>query len=81
MLVRGSTQRGFECLLENAYKTSVGLKHFPIICWGKIDLCALTWKGVHERDFPGGPAVKTLRFHSKGAWVPSLVRELRSDML
>ena len=33
------------------------------------------------RDFPGGPAVKTLSFHCMGAQIPSLVRELRSCML
>ena len=32
-------------------------------------------------DFRGGPVVKTLRFHRKGAQVQSLVRELRSHML
>ena len=34
----------------------------------------------HLWDFPGGPVVKTLRFHCRGAWVPPLVRELRSRM-
>ena len=32
-------------------------------------------------DFPGGPAVKTPGFHCKGAWVQSLVREIRSCIL
>ena len=36
MLVRESTQQACEGLLENAYKTSVGLKDFLIKCWGKI---------------------------------------------
>ena len=29
-----------------------------------------------NRDFPGGPVVRTLYFHCKGAWVQSLVGEL-----
>ena len=38
------------------------------------------------RDFPGGPVVKTPRFHcrglgfNQGSWILSLVRELRSHM-
>ena len=32
-------------------------------------------------DFPGGPVVKTLRFHCRGPGVGSLVRALRSHML
>ena len=32
-------------------------------------------------DFQGDPAVKTLSFHYTGAWIASLVRELRSCML
>ena len=31
-------------------------------------------------DFPGGPVVKTPRFHCRGHGVPSLVGELRSYM-
>ena len=34
-----------------------------------------------ERDVPGAPVVKTPDFHKQGAWVRSLVRELRSHML
>ena len=34
-----------------------------------------------NRDFPGSSGVKTLSFHCRGAWVQSLVRELRSYML
>ena len=32
-------------------------------------------------DFPGGPVVKTPNFHWRGAWVRSLIGELRSCML
>ena len=28
------------------------------------------------QDFPGGPVVKMLRFHCRGAWVRSLIREV-----
>ena len=33
-----------------------------------------------EGEFPGSPVVRTPRFHCKGAWVRSLVGELRSRM-
>ena len=33
-----------------------------------------------DRDFPGGPVVKTLSFDCKGAWVPSLAVELRTPV-
>ena len=33
------------------------------------------------REFPGGPEVKTEHFHQSRAWVPSLVRVLRSHMV
>ena len=32
-------------------------------------------------DFPGGPVVEIPRFQCRGAWVQSLVKELRSHML
>ena len=32
------------------------------------------------RDLPGGPVVKILSFHCRGAQIRSLVRELRSHM-
>ena len=34
-----------------------------------------------ERDFPGGPGVKTLSFQCRGAQVQLLIRALRSYML
>ena len=34
-----------------------------------------------DRDFPGGPLVKTLELPIQGAQVQSLVRELRAHML
>ena len=37
--------------------------------------------GGGRGDFPGGPGVKTLSFHCKGAQVRSLVGELRSFMV
>ena len=45
-----------------------------------------TWKApmqmhtAHERDFPGSPVAKTL-LSLQGAWVRSLVRELRAHKL
>ena len=38
-----------------------------------------TWKACG--DFPGGPVVRTLCFHCRGARVRSLVGELRSHKL
>lgn len=34
-----------------------------------------------RRDFPGGLAVKTPHFHSKGCGIQSLIRKLRFYML
>ena len=36
-----------------------------------------SWYKDHFREIPGGPAVKTLCFYYRGAWVPSLVGEMR----
>ena len=36
-------------------------------------------KNLHQ-DFPGGPVVKTARFHCSGAQLQCLVRELRFHM-
>ena len=33
-----------------------------------------------ERDFPGGPVVKTACFHYRGVWVQSQVGEIKSRM-
>ena len=39
-----------------------------------------TLKSLYNRDFPGGPGIKTPWSSCRGAWVWSLVRELRSHM-
>ena len=36
---------------------------------------------MRDGGFPDGPVVKTLHFYCRGAWAPSLVRELRTHML
>ena len=43
---------------------------------------AYAGEGIKSINFPGSPGVKTLpTLPLQGAWVPSLVRELRSCML
>ena len=42
--------------------------------------CCASQRGT-DRDFPGGPVVKTLGLPMQGARVRSLVRELRAHML
>ena len=43
---------------------------------------AYAGEGIKSINFPGSPGVKTLpALPLQGAWVPSLVRELRSCML
>ena len=37
-------------------------------------------RNIYLRDFPGGSVVKNLHFLCRGAWVRSLVGELRSCM-
>ena len=46
---------------------------------GQDPSCMVPKKGG-TRGFPGGPAVKTPRFHCRGTRVRSLVGELRSCM-
>ena len=37
-------------------------------------------KKRNVRDFPSSPVFKIVCFHCRGAWVPSPVREMRSQM-
>ena len=46
------------------------------VCWEEC--CLSRCLKLEGREFPGGPVVRTLSSHCRGAQVQSLVRELRS---
>ena len=51
--------------------------------WDHVEwICIQFCQFCEFRGFPGGPVVKTLRFHCRGLefWIRSLVGELRSHM-
>ena len=74
LALRGGATHRWE---RGAHGHSLGIHAQAVTCPASASTITPSY-----RDFPGGPVVKTLRFHCRGLeWVGSLARGRRSHML
>ena len=67
------------CYPSQLWEPLLSVLYHPSGRWKNVSLEMLPGPKENTfKDFPGGPVVKTLSFQCRGAWVQSLVRNLRS---